>query len=76
VGLPGSQRIIRHVWRIGFSLIWAALAFADKVIKLQDSTIEEMPFVAIVPTIAILLTVVFWVVKILFSSNKEFAKYT
>ena len=74
-GLSGSQRIIRHVWRIGFSLIWAALAFVDKIVKIQGSTIEEMPYVAIVPTILILLTILYLIANILFSSNKKFEKY-
>ena len=74
-GLSGSQRIIRHVLRIGFSLLWAALAFVDKIIKLQGITIEDMPYIALIPAILILLITVYWIVKILFLSNKKFAKY-
>ena len=74
-GLSASQRIIRHVWRIGFSLLWAALAFVDKIVKLQGSNIEEMPYIAIVPTILILLITIYWIAKILFLSNKKIVDY-
>ncbi|MEH6456477.1 MAG: hypothetical protein V7749_09155 [Cocleimonas sp.] len=74
-GLSGSQRIIRHVWRIGFSLLWAALAFVDKIVKINGSTIEEITYIVIVPAILILLTTAYWIVNILYLSNKKFAKY-
>ncbi len=73
--LSGPLRILRHVWRMGFSLIWAALAFSDKIIKLQGSTIEEMPYIAAIPAILILLTIFYWVAIISLFSPKKFIKY-
>ena len=69
-GLSGVQRIIRHVFRIGFSLIWAALAFVDKIIKILGMAIEEMPYIAIIPSAFILLIMLYWVIVILSSSRK------
>ena len=79
-GLSGTQRVIRHVWRIGFSLIWAALAFTDKIVKMQGSNVKELPkeqvlLIVIVPTMLILIVILYWISKILFFSRKKFAGY-
>jgi len=79
-GLPGIQRIIRHVWRVGFTLLWAALAFTDKIVKTLGSNVKEMPeqqmmLIAAVPTILILLTTLYWITNILFFSRRKFASY-
>lgn len=79
-GLSGIQRVIRHVWRIGFSLIWAALALTDKIIKLQGSNMKELPeeqltYIIAVPTLLILITILYWIMNILFFSRKKFASY-
>lgn len=74
-GLSGIQRVIRHVWRIGFSLVWAALAFSDKIIKIQGSTIEDSPYIVAIPAILILLTMLYWIINILFFSRVRFASY-
>lgn len=63
-GIPGAQRLARHLWRICFSLVWAALAFGDKIIKLLDSTIEEMPFVLIGPGVIVLCLMFYWLYRI------------
>lgn len=70
-GLPGPQRIIRHVWRIGFSLVWAALAFTDKIVKMMGADInsmqdEQLILIVAIPTILILITILYWITKILF----------
>lgn len=79
-GLSGIQRVIRHVWRIGFSLIWAALAFTDKIVKILGSNVKELPeeqllYIIAVPTMFILITILFWIINILFFSRKKFASY-
>lgn len=79
-GLSGIQRVIRHVWRIGFSLVWAALAFTDKIVKILGSNIKELPeeqllYIVAVPTMLILVTILFWITNILFFSRKKFAGY-
>lgn len=79
-GISGKQRIIRHVWRIGFSLVWAALALADKIVKMLGSNVNDLPqeqllYIVAVPTILILLVVLYWIVNIWFFSRNKFASY-
>jgi len=79
-GLPSIQRLIRHVWRIGFSLIWAALAFTDKIVKILGSNVKELPeeqltYIIAVPTLLILIIILYWIMNILFFSRKKFASY-
>ncbi|MDE8603608.1 hypothetical protein M3I01_011965 [Marinomonas sp. RSW2] len=80
LGLSGTQRIIRHVWRIGFSLIWTALAFTDKIVKMMGANVknmqeEQLLFIVAVPTLLILLTILYWITQILFFSRDKFAAY-
>lgn len=79
-GLSGTQRVIRHVWRIGFSLIWAALGFTDKIVKILGSNAKEMPeeqviYIVAPPTMLILIVILYWIINILFFSRKRFASY-
>ncbi len=79
-GLSGIQRVIRHVWRIGFSLIWAALALTDKIVKILGSNVKELPeeqllYIIAVPTLLILIIILYWIINILFFSRKKFASY-
>lgn len=79
-GLSGSQRIIRHVWRIGFSLVWAALAFTDKIVKMLGANLktmqeEQLMLIVAVPTMIILITIVYWISRILFFSRERFSGY-
>lgn len=79
-GLSGSQRIIRHVWRIGFSVVWAALAFTDKIVKMMGANLksmqeEQLLLIVAIPAMLILIITVYWVSKILFFSREKFARY-
>ena len=79
-GLTGTQRIIRHVWRVGFSLLWAALALTDKIMKAQGSDVKELPqgevlYIIVIPIAVILIVVVCWLLDILFFSRKKFESY-
>jgi hypothetical protein len=79
-GLSGTQRVIRHVWRISFSLFWSALAVIDKVIKIQGSNIRELPeeqllYIIATPTMLILIITFYWIINILFFSNGKFDVY-
>ena len=79
-GLSGIQRVIRHVWRVGFSLIWTALALTDKIVKSQGSNVKELPeeqllYIVGIPTILILIPISFWIINILFFSRKKFSGY-
>lgn len=80
LGLSGTQRIIRHVWRIGFSLVWAALAFTDKIVKIMGANLksmqgEQLLIIVAVPTMLILISILYWITKILFFPRDEFARY-
>lgn len=80
LGLSGTQRIIRHVLRIGFSLVWAALAFTDKIVKMMGANVasmqgEQLLLIVGIPTILILITILYWITKILFFSNERFMRY-
>lgn len=79
-GLSGVQRVIRHLWRIGFSLLWAALAFTDKIVKMQGSNVKELPkeqltYIIAVPALLILILILYWVINILAFSRKKFSSY-
>jgi hypothetical protein len=75
-GLSGPQRIIRHVWRIGFSLVWAALAFTDKMVKMLGANLksmqdEQLLLIVAIPTMLILTTISYWIVQILFFPEND-----
>lgn len=79
-GLSGTQRIVRHVWRIGFSLLWAALALTDKIMKAQGSDVKELPqgevlYIIVTPIAVILFIIVCWLLDILFFSSKKYASH-
>jgi hypothetical protein len=79
-GLSGTQRMIRHVWRIGFTLIWAALAFTDKIVKMMGANVknmleEQVLIIVAPPTFLILITVLYWITQILFFSREKFATH-
>jgi hypothetical protein len=63
-GMSQAHRLARHVWRISFSLVWAALAFGDKIIKMLGSTIEQMPYVAAVPALLVFGILFCWLFRI------------
>lgn len=78
--LSGTQRIIRHVWRIGFSLMWAMLSLTDKIVKMLGSNVKELPveqllYIIAVPTLFVLITTVFWIINILLFPRNNFSNY-
>ena len=79
-GLSGPLRIIRHVWRMGFSLIWAVLALIDKIIKMQGANIKDMSgdqliYIIGIPVFLILAMVVYWIGRVWLYSNKEVIRF-
>jgi len=70
-GYSGSARILRHLWRIEFALLWSALAVGDKIVKMRGSTLEESPYVAIVPVLMIAAVFLYWFVTVLVSSKRR-----
>lgn len=76
-GLTGTHRIIRHVWRMSFSLLWAILAFTDKIMKIQGSDVKQLPneealYIVAVPTSLVLMIMVYWIIDVLYLSRKKF----
>ena len=63
-GMNHTHRLARHIWRISFSLVWAALAFGDKIIKMLDSTIDQMPYMVVIPAILVLCIMFYWLFRI------------
>lgn len=67
IRLKGANRtyqLARHIWRISFSLVWAALAFGDKIIKMLDSTIDQKPYVVALPALLVLGTMFYWLFRV------------
>jgi hypothetical protein len=73
-GLTGAQRLARHIWRVCFSLIWAAMAFGDKIIKLMHSSIEEMPHVLYGPALFVLCLMFYWLYRVYRGSGSAAAE--
>jgi len=63
-GMKRTHRLARHVWRISFSLIWAALAFGDKIIKMLNSTIDQLPYIVAIPATLVLCMMSYWLFRI------------
>ena len=63
-GMSQAHRLARHIWRISFSLVWAALAFGDKIIKMLDSTIDQMPYVVVIPASVVLGMMFYWLLRV------------
>jgi len=63
-GKKRTYQLARHIWRISFSLVWAALAFGDKIIKMLGSTIDQMPYVVAVPALLVLGIMFYWLFRI------------
>jgi hypothetical protein len=63
-GVNRTYQLARHIWRISFSLVWAALAFSDKIIKMLDSTIDQMPYMVAVPALLVPGIMVYWLFRV------------
>ncbi len=63
-GMKRTYQLARHIWRISFSLVWAALAFSDKIVKMLDSTIDQMPYLVALPALLVLCIMFYWLFRI------------
>ncbi len=73
-GLQGKLRIIRHILRIGFSLVWAVLALIDKIIKMRGFDLKQMSneqalLFAGVPAALLLVFFLYWLLTIALSRD-------
>jgi hypothetical protein len=63
-GMSKAHRLARHIWRITFSIVWAALAFSDKIVKMLDSTIDQMPYMVAIPVFLVMCIMFYWLFRI------------
>ena len=68
-GYKGAKRLARHVWRQGFSLLWAGLAFGDKLIKMTHGRVDEQPLMLLTPGVFMLLVTLYWLYRLYRQSN-------
>lgn len=66
--LRGAQRIARHLWRMSFALIIAALSFFIGQSKVFPEPIRILPLLA-VPVLAVLVTMFYWLWRVRFKRN-------
>ncbi len=45
------------------------MAFVDKIVKMTGATIEEMPYVAVIPMSLILILTIYWLHRVFRSRN-------
>jgi len=79
-GLTGAQRLLRHVWRLGFSVGWSMLAVTDKALKIAGYSVEELPeslllYVLAVTTAPIVILTAYWIIHIRFFSGQKYESY-
>ena len=72
-GMKRTYQLARHIWRISFSLVWAALAFSDKIVKMLGSTIDQMPYVVAVPALLVLCIMFYWQFRVYKGSSDSTA---
>lgn len=66
-GLAGSQRIARHVWRMGFALFTAAASFFLGQPQVFPAAVRETPFLLAAPVLIIVVLTVFWLIRVSFT---------
>ena len=65
-GLQGRQRLVRHLWRMSFSLFIATGSFFIGQAKVIPKPIRIFP-VLITLAVVPLLLLIYWVVRVLFT---------
>ncbi|SFC89762.1 hypothetical protein [Pseudoalteromonas denitrificans] len=66
-GTRGSQRIVRHVWRMCFPMFMATAAFFLGQAKLFPESLRKIEFLAI-PVVLVILFSGFWLLRIKFTN--------
>ena len=61
--LRGAQRIARHLWRMSFALLIAAMSFFFGQAKVIPKPIRIMPLLAL-PVLAVLVTMLYWLWRV------------
>jgi hypothetical protein len=68
--LTGRSRIARHLWRMSFALLIAALSFFVGQAKVFPEKIRILPLLA-VPVIGVLLTMLYWLWRVRFRRTQS-----
>jgi len=67
-GVSGAQRIARHLWRMCFALLDAAIAFfIGQGAKVFPQAVRETN-ILFVPVIAIIVLTIFWLIRVLLTN--------
>lgn len=61
--LRGTQRIVRHLWRMSFALMVAALSFFIGQADVFPPAIRIMPLLAL-PVLAVIITMFYWLWRV------------
>jgi uncharacterized membrane protein len=69
-GVSGVQRIMRHLWRMCVPLLIAVVSFFIGQSKLFPEAVRVIP-VLLVPAIAVLASLIYWVVRVRFQQNRR-----
>jgi hypothetical protein len=65
-GVAGSQRIVRHLWRMCFPMFMATAAFFLGQAKLLPEPIRKIEYLAI-PVVIVLLSMLYWIIRVSYS---------
>jgi hypothetical protein len=63
VSLRDARRIARHLWRMSFALLIAAMSFFFGQAKVMPKPIRIMPLLAL-PVVAVLVTMLYWLWRV------------
>ena len=69
-GVTGTQRIVRHLWRMCFPLFMSTAAFFLGQAKLIPEPIRKIEILAI-PVVVVLLAMVYWIVRVLYTKTYQ-----
>lgn len=72
-GISGSSRIVRHLWRMCFGLWMAVTSFFLGQERLLPDWLTETN-VHIAPVLAVVILLVFWLIKVMFGKRFKTAK--
>lgn len=64
-GLSGNSRLVRHLWRMFFPLLMSTAAFFLGQAKHFPESIQRIEFL-LIPVILVVVTTVYWVIKMRF----------
>ena len=75
-GLAGTQRLIRHLWRMMFPLFMSTTAFFLGQAKLLPPEFRKMEYLMI-PVVFVIVSMVYWLIKVgKFKANQKLNNYS